>query len=186
MSRFAVHRLPLEGLMRVARRRVGDSRGSLARLFCSGELSEAGWIKPIAQINHTRTARCGTVRGLHFQRQPHAEMKLVSCLRGRVWDVAVDLRPNSPTYLRWHAEELSDDNGHALLIPEGFAHGFQSLSDDVEMLYCHSEAYAPEVESGLNPLDPKLALAWPLVVTEISAKDSSHPFLTPDFKGVQT
>jgi dTDP-4-dehydrorhamnose 3,5-epimerase len=185
MSRFTIESLPLLGLQRVERKRMGDDRGFLSRIFCAEELALFGWNKPVSQINHTHTVRCGTVRGLHFQRPPHAEMKLVSCLRGEVWDVAVDLRAGSPTFLRWHAETLSGENGRALLIPEGFAHGFQTLSDDVEMLYCHSQAYAAQSEGGLHPLDPRLALDWPLAVTDMSHRDSSHPFMTEDFKGVQ-
>lgn len=184
MSRFACAPLPLEGLVRVERQRVGDARGFLSRLFCANELARAGWVKPIAQINHTHTARRGTVRGLHFQRSPHAEMKLVSCLRGEVWDVAVDVRVGSPTFLQWHAERLSSHNGLALLIPEGFAHGFQALSDDVELLYCHSAAYNAASEAGLNPRDGCLAVAWPLPVTEISARDAGHRPIDNEFEGV--
>lgn len=166
---------PLAGLVCVQRHRRGDARGFFARLFCAQTLASAGWHRPIAQINHTYTAQRGTVRGMHFQRAPHAEMKLVTCLRGQVWDVAVDVRPNSSTFLRWHAQHLTADNGCALLIPEGFAHGFQALSDDVEMLYCHSAAYAPEAEAGLHPQDPSLGIAWPLPVEHLSARDAAHP-----------
>lgn len=184
MSRFSITDLPLGGLKRVVRQRLGDSRGFLARVFCAEDLAAAGWSKPIAQINHTFTAKSGTVRGLHYQRPPHAEMKLVSCLRGEVWDVAVDLRAESPTFLRWHAERLSPENGCALLIPEGFAHGFQALSQDVELLYCHSAAYVASAEAGLNPMDPVLSIAWPLPVAELSARDAGHPVLQQDFEGV--
>ena len=185
MGRFTVRDLPLPGLKLVERQRLGDHRGFLARLFCAEELAEAGWTRPIAQINHTMTARKGTLRGLHFQHPPHAEMKLVSCIRGEVWDVAVDLRAESPGFLAWHAERLSAENGQALLIPEGFAHGFQALTDDAELLYCHSAAYAPEVEGGLNPLDPRLAIAWPLEVSEMSERDRAHPLLDAGFAGVR-
>lgn len=184
MSRFTVSDLPLAGLRRVERRRQGDSRGFLSRMFCADELATAGWVKRIAQINHTYTSRQGTVRGLHFQRPPHAEMKLVSCIRGEVWDIAVDLRAGSPTFLQWHAERLSADNGCALLIPEGFAHGFQALTNDVELLYCHSAAYAAHAEGGLNPNDPRLAIIWPLAIAELSVRDNEHPMITPDFEGV--
>jgi dTDP-4-dehydrorhamnose 3,5-epimerase len=169
----------------VRRQRLGDARGFLSRVFCADELRQAGWSQPIAQINHTCTARRGTVRGLHFQHPPHAEMKLVSCLRGEVWDLAVDLRAGSPTFLQWHAERLSADNGAALLIPEGVAHGFQTLTDDVEMLYCHSAAYTAGAEGGLNPRDARLAIAWPLPISEISERDRRHPALGDDFKGVR-
>lgn len=185
MSRFTITDLPLVGLKRVQRQQLGDKRGFLARLFCAEELATAGWMQPIAQINHTHTAKQGTVRGMHFQRRPHAEMKLVSCIRGEVWDVAVDLRCGSPTFLHWHAEQLSAENGCALLIPEGFAHGFQALTDDVELIYCHSEAYAAEAEDGLNPNDPRLGIAWPLAIAELSARDAEHALITYDFEGVR-
>ena len=175
MSRFRISDCPLPGLKRIERQLLGDSRGFFSRLFCAEELAAAGWHQPVAQINHTHTTRSGTVRGLHFQRPPHAEMKLVSCIRGEVWDVAVDLRAQSPTYLRWHAERLSTTS--ALLIPEGFAHGFQALSDNVELLYCHSASYHAASEGGLNPLDPILAIPWPLPIAEISSRDQGHPML---------
>lgn len=184
MSRFVTTETPLSGVWKVQRQRIGDARGFLSRLFCAEELAAIGWAKPVAQINHTYTSRRGTVRGMHFQRPPHAEMKLVSCVRGEVWDVAVDLRPGSPTFLKWHAERLSAENGTALLIPEGVAHGFQTLSDDVEMLYLHSVAYAPQSEGGLNPRDPALAIEWPLEITEMSARDAGHPPITEGFEGV--
>ncbi len=185
MSRFTITDLPLAGLKRVQRQRLGDNRGFLARMFCAEELAAAGWIRPIAQINHTYTAKQGTVRGMHFQRSPHAEMKLVSCIRGDVWDVAVDLRVGSPTFLYWHAERLSAENGCALLIPEGFAHGFQALTDDVELLYCHSAAYAAQAEGGLHPNDPRLGITWPLAIAELSARDAEHALITADFEGVR-
>jgi dTDP-4-dehydrorhamnose 3,5-epimerase len=184
MSRFEVVDTPLAGLKVVRRQRLGDSRGFLSRLFCAEELGAAGWTGPIAQINHTFTARAGTVRGLHYQRPPHAEAKLVSCLRGEVWDVAVDLRTGSPTFLRWHAERLSAENGCALLIPPGFAHGFQALSDDVELLYCHSVPYAAPSEAGLHPQDERLGIAWPLTITELSARDAGHVRITEAFTGI--
>lgn len=184
MSRLTVTSLPMQGLFLVQRQRMGDARGFLSRLFCADELRNAGWHKPVAQINHTYTARRGTVRGMHFQHPPHAEMKLVSCVRGEVWDVAVDLRAGSPTFLHWHAERLAAENGSALLIPEGFAHGFQALTDDAELIYCHSMAYAPQAEGGLNPRDSRLGIGWPLAITEISARDSAHSLLGSQFKGL--
>ncbi len=184
MKRFTVTDLALDGLKLVERQRLGDARGFLSRLFCAEELGAVGWNRPVAQINHTYTARCGAVRGMHFQSPPDAEMKLVSCIRGEVWDVAIDLRAGSRTFLHWRAERLAAENGRALLIPEGFAHGFQALSDDAELLYCHSAAYNAKVESGLNPRDPKLAIAWPLQITELSARDAQHPLLNEQFAGV--
>ncbi|MEO6898067.1 MAG: dTDP-4-dehydrorhamnose 3,5-epimerase [Caldimonas sp.] len=175
---------PIAGLKRVRRSRLADARGFLARLFCADELRDAGWDAPVAQINHTMTARRGSVRGLHFQRAPHAEKKLVHCLRGEVWDVAVDLRQGSPTFLRWHAERLSADNGVALLIPEGFAHGFQTLADDVEMLYVHSVAYSASDEGGVSPDDARLAIDWPLPIGQLSPRDAAHRPLAADFEGL--
>ncbi|MDD2925665.1 dTDP-4-dehydrorhamnose 3,5-epimerase family protein [Rhodoferax sp.] len=183
MSRLTVTPLELPGLARVARQRHADERGFLSRLFCAEELAVAGWRWPIAQINHTLTLRRGTVRGLHYQRAPQPDAKLVSCLRGEVWDVAVDLRAGSPTFLHWQAERLSAANGYALLIPQGFAHGFQALSDDTELLYCHAAAYNSALDAGLNPLDPRLAIDWPLPVALLSARDAAHALITPDFEG---
>jgi len=184
VNRFTVEATPLAGLVTVQRQPLVDSRGFLARMFCAEELAPAGWTWPIAQINHTHTARCGTVRGLHFQRPPAAEAKLVSCLRGAVWDVAVDLRAGSPTFLQWFGTELSAANHRALLIPPGFAHGFQALADDCEILYLHSAAHAPASEGGLDALDPRLAIAWPLPVAERSPRDAEHPLLAPGFTGL--
>jgi dTDP-4-dehydrorhamnose 3,5-epimerase len=184
LSRFAVTDLPLAGLKLVEHRRLSDSRGFLSSLFCAEELAAVGWRKPIAQVNHTYTAMRGTVRGMHFQHPPHAEMKLVSCIRGEVWDVVVDLRSGSNTFLQWHAERLSKDNGRALLIPEGCAHGFQALTDDVELLYCHSAAYSAKAEAGLNALEPMLEIYWPLKITKLSERDAQHPMLNEKFAGV--
>ena len=175
MSHFVVFDTPLAGLKVVERQPLGDTRGYLERMFCAEELSGAGWHKPIAQINHTFTQKKATVRGLHFQRAPHAEMKLVSCLRGSVWDVAVDLRTESPTYLLWHAQELSAANHRSMLIPEGFAHGFQALTDDCELLYLHSHAYTPTAEAGIHPTDTALSVTWPMAIRELSARDAQHP-----------
>ncbi|MCI5192034.1 MAG: dTDP-4-dehydrorhamnose 3,5-epimerase [Candidatus Electrothrix sp. AU1_5] len=184
MNRFTVSNLPLVGLKCVMRQRLGDQRGFLSRLFCTEELAAAGWKKPVAQINHTFTARCGTVRGLHYQLPPQAEMKLVSCICGEVWDVAVDLRADSSTFLQWYAEKLSAENGRGLLIPEGFAHGFQTLTDNCELLYLHTAVYTPQAEAGLRFDDLRLNISWPLAVTELSARDQAHPLLTETFRGI--
>jgi dTDP-4-dehydrorhamnose 3,5-epimerase len=185
LNQLTVTELKLAGVKLIERRHIGDARGFLSRLFCAEELSAAGWNKPIVQINHSHSARRGTVRGMHFQYPPHAEMKLVSCIRGEVWDVAVDVRAGSKNFLRWQAECLSADNKRALLIPEGFAHGFQSLSDNVELLYCHSAAYTATAESGLNVKDPTLAISWPLQIIGLSLNDSQYPMLDERFAGVK-
>ncbi len=184
MSRFDVGATPIAGLAVVRRRPIGDARGSLTRLFCADELDAAGWHGPIAQINLTTTSERGTIRGMHFQHPPHAETKLVACLRGEVLDIVVDVRRGSPSFLRWHAERLSSVNGLALLVPKGCAHGFQSLVDNVEMLYFHSAAHVPDAEDGLNPLDPRLAIVWPLSPVSLSARDASRPLVGDGYEGV--
>jgi len=184
MERFNFEATALPGLMCAQRPRLEDARGFLSRLFCAAEFAGAGWPGPVAQINHSYTRQCGTVRGLHFQHAPDAEDKLVSCLRGEVFDVAVDLRRGSPTLLRWHGERLSASNGRALLIPRGFAHGFQALSDDCELLYLHSSPYVPQSERAVHVCEPRIGIAWPLPITELSARDAAHPYLDAEFCGV--
>lgn len=183
-ERISVRELPLRGLKLLERRSIGDARGWLQRYFCAEELAEVGMHKPLAQINLTFTQRAGTVRGMHFQYPPAAEIKIISCLRGKVFDVAVDVRRGSPTFLQWHAEILAPEAMNSLLIPEGFAHGFQALSDECEMLYFHTATYQAEYESGLHPLDPTLAISWPLANSELSERDNGHPLLTAQFTGV--
>lgn len=174
----------LSNLHVVSRGRCEDSRGFFSRLFCAEELAAAGWDRPVVQINQTLTRTTGSVRGLHFQYPPHAEVKLVSCTRGEVWDVAVDLRADSPTFLHWHAEYLSADNGCALLIPRGFAHGFQTLAPDCEMMYVHDAFYSPSNEGGIHPLDPRVAIEWPLPVGVLSERDRTRPLLSETFGGM--
>jgi dTDP-4-dehydrorhamnose 3,5-epimerase len=185
MSQFSIFDTPIVGLKVIERKPISDRRGSLARIFCADQLKNAGWEKSIAQINQTVTKKRGTVRGMHFQNAPHAEMKLVSCLQGEIWDVAVDLRKNSPTFLKWHAEKLSTENCRALLIPEGFAHGFQTLSDDCELIYLHSAPYFQDAESGIRPNDSYLKISWPLDFFEISTRDAEHPLLNDQFIGIE-
>ena len=185
MNTFEVAPTPLAGLMLVTRRRREDARGFFSRFFCAQEMAELGWHQPVAQVNHSLTRQTGAVRGLHFQRPPRAEGKYVSCLRGAVFDVAVDLRHGSPTFLRWHGEILSAENGCSLLIPQGFAHGFQALEPDSELIYLHSRPYAPEAEGGLQVSDPRLAIAWPRPVIDLSERDASHPLLTDGFAGLR-
>lgn len=161
-----------------------DARGAFVRLFCAEELQPVLGRRRIAQINQSRTSQAGVVRGLHFQRPPHAEMKMVRCLRGRLWDVAVDLRAESPTFLQWHGQELAQDDAQMLVIPEGFAHGFQVLEPDSELLYLVTAFYHPPSEGGLRHDDPRLAIAWPLPPRGLSARDLAHPLLGEDFTGI--
>ena len=184
MNRLKITDLPIQGLKLIERTFIGDARGYLTRLFCAEELRVAGWTNPIAQINHTFTSKKGTVRGMHYQHSPYSEMKLVNCIRGELLDVAVDLRNNSNTYLQYHSELLSAENAKVLLIPEGFAHGFQALTDDVELIYCHSMFYNAEAEAGISPRDKRLNIEWPLPITEISDRDQNHPSIDQYFKGL--
>ena len=183
-GRFRIVETPMAGLHLVERQRLGDERGFLTRLFCADELAGLGWDGPVAQVNETGTREAGTVRGMHYQLPPFAEIKLVTCVAGAVLDVAVDLRRKSPTFLQHFATELSAENARSLLIPRGFAHGFQALSGDVRMVYAHSAPYRAEAEAGLHAGDPGLGLKWPLPVANLSARDSSHPFITGQFHGV--
>jgi len=161
-----------------------DNRGAFARLYCARELAPVVGDRQVVQINHSLTRAAGAVRGLHYQRSPHAEMKIVRCLKGRVFDVAVDLRRGSPTFLRWIACELSPQNRQALVVPEGCAHGFQVLEPDSELLYLHTAYYTREAEGAVRYDDPRVGVAWPLAPTDLSERDRSHPLLTPDFNGI--
>lgn len=176
--------LPLAGLYEVVRSPKEDDRGWFERMYCAEELRSAGWVKPVAQINRSFTRHAGTVRGLHYQRPPHQEMKLITCLRGAVWDVVVDVRKGSPSFLKWYGCRLQA-GGSALLVPEGFAHGFQSLTEDAELLYLHSAAHASGAEAGLHAADPMLAIPWPLPLCGLSVRDQSFEMLVPEFSGVE-
>lgn len=174
---------PLAGLVVVERSSVEDDRGRFSRLFSFETLREGGWTKPVAQANHSETRRPGTVRGLHYQRGARAEAKLVSCLRGEVFDVAVDLRRGSPTFLAWHGERLSRENGRALLVPEGFAHGFQALTEDCELIYFTTEPWTADAEGTVHVEEPRVGIRWPLPVSGLSARDRGAPALAADFAG---
>ena len=170
---------PIEGVIELVGVPFTDHRGAFLSAF---RHQEDAWMaswgdRRIAQVNLSRTEVVGTIRGLHLQAEPHSEAKLVRCLHGRVWDVAVDLRRDSPTYGHWHAIELSPDQGNALLIPEGCAHGFQVLETDSELLYLHSGAWVPEAETGVSFDDPQLAIQWPLPPLGLSARDQALPLL---------
>ena len=176
---------PLTGLYIVETSSFSDQRGSFTRLFCEHELSAVLGERRIVQINQSVTAKIGSVRGMHFQYPPAAEMKLIRCLKGRVFDVAVDLRTNSPTFLRWFAMELSGENKKMMVIPEGFAHGFQTLEENSEMLYLHTCFYQPDAESGVRFDDPALRIEWPLPPKDVSARDSGHKFISKNFEGIK-
>lgn len=165
---------------------ISDERGWFARIFCERALSNVVGGRHVVQANVSHTAECGAIRGMHFQMPPHQEIKFVRCLRGEVFDVAVDLRQGSPTFLQWHAERLSDSNAYMLCIPEGFAHGFQTLAPQTELLYLHTSFYEKGAEAGLRFDDPRVRIDWPLPVSRISDRDKFHPLIREDFKGIDT
>ena len=175
---------PISGVYVAETTAVSDHRGALARLYCEQELAPALGASRIVQINHTCTHTVGAIRGMHLQYPPHDEMKFVRCLRGRVWDVAVDLRVGSATLLKWHAEELSPENKRMMIIPEGCAHGFQVLEANSELLYLHTAIYTPASEGGFSCHDNQFGIPWPLAVTELSARDASYMPISPDFQGI--
>ncbi|PIP03386.1 MAG: dTDP-4-dehydrorhamnose 3,5-epimerase [Zetaproteobacteria bacterium CG12_big_fil_rev_8_21_14_0_65_54_13] len=175
----------IAGVMVAETTRVADHRGAFARFFCEDELAPVLGNRHIVQVNHSRTSQPGAVRGMHFQHAPHAETKMVRCIKGRVWDVAVDLRRNSPTFLQWHAVELSAENDLMMVIPEGCAHGFQVLEAESELLYLHTACYTPTCEGGVCYDDPLIDIHWPLAVTDISDRDQLHPLLDEHYSGVK-
>jgi dTDP-4-dehydrorhamnose 3,5-epimerase len=175
-----LRRTPINGVFELVSHPFVDSRGAFLNAFRAHEEAFQGsWgDRGIAQVNLSRNEVVGTIRGLHLQAEPHSEAKLVRCLKGRVWDVAVDLRRNSATYGQWHAVELTPERGNALLIPESCAHAFQVLEPSTELLYFHSGTWVAEAETGVRWDDPLLAIAWPLAATELSERDRSLPFLS--------
>lgn len=171
--------IPLEipNVVRIELDRAEDERGFFARVFCQDEMESHHVPMTVAQCNNSLTTAAGTIRGMHFQHPPMAESKMVRCLRGAVFDVAVDLRAGSDTFGKWCAAELSEDNRSMMYIPEGFAHGFQTLRPNTELLYFHSQFYSRGHEGGVDPLDPDLGIAWPLPVFTRSLRDVQHPKL---------
>ena len=161
-----------------------DHRGIFARIFCQRELNHIVNNKNVVQINHSLTRQKGALRGMHFQYPPKSEIKMVKCLRGSVFDVMIDLRRDSSTFLKWHGEVLSAENMRMIFVPEGFAHGFQTMEENSELLYLHTEFYSPEHEGGVRYDDPAINISWPLTATDISVKDRGYPLLSKDFKGI--
>jgi dTDP-4-dehydrorhamnose 3,5-epimerase len=161
-----------------------DERGWFYRYFCREEFSELGFVGEWVQLNHSYTAREATIRGLHYQLSPYGEIKLVKCISGRVFDVIVDLRKGSPTFLQWFGVELSAENKKMMYIPEGFAHGFQTLIGDCELIYHHSAFYSKNSEKGIRYDDPLIGIHWPLEAGIISVRDSQHSPLDDQFLGI--
>jgi dTDP-4-dehydrorhamnose 3,5-epimerase len=161
-----------------------DERGWFSRFYCKEEFQKIGHTKEWVQLNHSLTYKKGTIRGMHFQEEPYREIKMVRCIAGSVYDVIIDLRKDSSTYLNWFGIELSAQNKKMIYIPEGFAHGFQCLTDNCELIYHHTEFYIPNAEAGIRYNEPRINIEWPLPVTGISSRDSSHQYLGENFKGI--
>jgi dTDP-4-dehydrorhamnose 3,5-epimerase len=175
---------PLNGSFIISVIPRGDSRGWFARTWCKTEFTAIGHTKEWVQMNHSFTQRKGTIRGMHYQLAPFTEIKLVRCIAGSVYDVIVDIRKGSPTYLQWYGAELSAENKQMMYIPEGFAHGFQTISDDAELIYHHSSFYTAEAEAGIHHGDRTIAIDWPLPLREISDRDQSLPIIDENFKAL--
>jgi dTDP-4-dehydrorhamnose 3,5-epimerase len=160
-----------------------DERGGFARAFCKKEFEQIGHKKEFVQINHSYNTNKGTVRGMHFQHPPYQEIKLIRCVKGAVNDVIIDLRKNSSTFLKHIEVELSEENKKMIYVPENFAHGFQTLKDNSELIYHHTAFYMPEAESGLRFDDPALKIKWSLPAVIVSDKDRSYRLIDNNFKG---
>jgi dTDP-4-dehydrorhamnose 3,5-epimerase len=179
------HKTPLVGAYTIELEKHGDERGFFSRFFCEKEFAAAGLETRFPQINNSVSARKGAVRGLHYQLAPNAEVKAMRCVRGAMYDVIVDLRAGSPTYLQWFGTELTAENRTMMYVPRGFAHGFMSLTDEVEVVYMASAFYAPESERGLRWDDPTIGVKWPIEPVEVSDKDRAWPDFDPVWHGVE-
>ena len=184
MKKLELKDILLKDAKVIIRKENSDNRGYLSRLFCYDELNEKNKFETLKQINISYTKLKNTLRGLHFQKPPYAEKKIVTCIKGKIFDIIVDLRRESPTFLKFHNEILSQSNQKSLLVPEGFAHGFLSLVDDCEVLYFHTKNYNPKYESGIKYNDPKLGINWPSKPIEISERDLSFPLIDDQFQGI--
>jgi dTDP-4-dehydrorhamnose 3,5-epimerase len=180
------HPTPLAGAFLIEPERRGDARGFFARIFCEEEFARAGLETRFTQANNSLTGRRGTLRGMHYQLPPAAEVKLVRCIGGAIHDVIVDLRPDSPSFGRWFGAELSAENRLMMYVPRGFAHGFVTLTEDAEAFYFVSDAYAPQQERGLRYDDPWMGIEWPVTPSEVSAKDGAWPAFDPGFHGIES
>ena len=175
------HSTPLAGAYTIEIEKRGDERGFFARVFCGKEFGAAGLETRFVQVNNSLTGAKGTLRGLHYQLPPAAEVKVVRAIKGALWDVIVDLRPGSPTYLKWFGAELTDENRRMMCVPRGFGHGLVTPTDNVEAFYLISAFYAPEAERGLRFDDPAIGIKWPIPPREMSDKDRKWPDLDPEF-----
>lgn len=176
---------PLKGAYTIDLERKGDERGFFARFFCTEEFSRMGLTNKFLQINNSLTKNKGTLRGMHYQLPPSAEVKVVRCIRGSLYDVILDLRPDSATFGKWYGDTLTAENRRMMYVPQGFAHGFVTLDDDTEALYLVSATYAPQLERGVRYNDPAFGIKWPLDPVEISEKDKNWKDFNPEFHGIE-
>lgn len=176
--------LDLKGAFTIDVQPFQDSRGFFTRTFCEKEFAEQQLVQHFVQANHSGTEGVGVIRGMHFQHAPFCEVKLVKCVQGSIYDVIVDVRAGSPTYLQWFGAELSAENKRMMYVPRGFAHGFQTLSEYSEITYMVSEFYNKESEGGIKYDDPKVNIKWPLPVSLVSDKDMNITYIDNHFKGV--
>jgi dTDP-4-dehydrorhamnose 3,5-epimerase len=163
---------------------VEDERGWFVRTFCKNEFEKIGHTREWVQMNHSFTYEKGSLRGMHFQKPPFSEIKLIRCIAGKVFDVIIDVRKGSETFLQWVGVELSAENKRMIYIPEGFAHGFQTMTSNCQLVYHHSAYYTPGVEGGIKHDDALVNIKWPIPVRNVSERDRNHPLLTVDFEGL--
>jgi len=175
---------PLKGAYIIELKPYTDDRGLFVRTYCKNEFSEIRHDQEFVQFNHSVTNQKGTIRGMHYQVPPYSETKLIRCVRGSVHDVIIDLRKDSSTFLKFTAVELSEQNMLSLYIPRGFAHGFQTLEDNSQLIYHHTAYYTPGYEAGIRYNDPAIGIKWPLPVSVITQKDLNHNLLNNSFKGI--
>ncbi len=180
MGKLTIEHSYLNGAAIITAEPHEDERGTFNRCYCAEELTELMGERQIIAVNHSKSNHVGTIRGIHYQRPPYAEVKMVRCLKGKVFDVMVDLRSDSDTFLQWHGEIISSLNHKTLFIPEGFGHGFQVLVSESELLYLHTASFNQEAEGGVLYNDPAINIEWPLIVTEISERDLSHNKISVD------
>jgi len=179
------HKTPVADARVIELEKRGDDRGFFARYFCEKEFAAEGLETRFVQANNSLSAKKGTLRGMHYQLAPAAEVKVVRCLKGALWDAILDLRPDSPTFLKWFGAELTAENRLMMYVPRGFAHAILTLTDDTEALYLVSDFYAPEEERGIRWNDPRFGVEWPIDPVEISAKDAAWPDFDPEYHGVE-
>ena len=177
---------PLEGAYLINLEKYEDERGFFARVFCESEFQEMGLSSRFIQVNNSLTGSKGTIRGMHYQLEPSAEVKIVRCIRGSLYDAIIDLRPDSSSFGKWFGSELSAENRQMMYVPKGVAHGFLTLEDNTETFYFASNSYSPDLERGIRFDDPYFGVEWPIPVTESSQKDKSFPAFDPEWHGVNS